>query len=854
MELQTGRGLNNQLATSAARWQQIKSILDRALEVEAGERERFVTELCGKDRALREEVEEYLTLSDRADDLLPEGGAETVIPWQGEPRTEVPARVGPYRLLREIGRGGMGVVWLAKRDDGEYERLVAVKLIGGGSHGGKFAKLFWRERNILAQLDHPNIARLLDGGTTASGQPYYAMEFVEGEPLDRYYQRHSLSVRDKLELFLSICSAVSYAHRRLIIHRDLKPKNVLVTVEGIPKLLDFGVARMLVEDAQPENTTREPLTPYYASPEQIRGEPLTVATDIYSLGVLLYELLAERHPYGRRSGAAAAFQAVLDEPPIPLKQQAREIPADLENIAMMALRKEPERRYATVDALREDIRNFLDGFPVNAAPDTFAYRFRKFTKRNRWAAIAASVALVGMTASGVVVWNEKQNAEMRFQQVRQLAHSVVFELHDAIEDLPGSSRARELLVARGLGYLDALEKSRGHDPALTFELAQAYMKIGAAQGDLQQANVGDNEGAAASYNKARALLVDLRQRDPENREVERSLALVDNDMAVLSTHGRAGNAAAMRREAVSLFQDLAQTSSPESGLKDLALAHFYLAFAESEQRRFQSALPLWKQALVEYTTIREREHNSLAAQRNVALTEKRIAGVYYALGDYANFTTHDRKAIAIDEGRLAAEPQSPTARMDLSFDLVQLGWCLHGLRNEKEALEDLKRAISLRRQVAAADPHDFRAQSELEAALRLTGVVSSQAGFLDDALNLEQEAANVGAALHQRDARNTEERINYALDRFELGDVYRAMALEGKKTGNENWLGALNSFTEAQSTLGNLAVATIEDANNREKLSKLPERIAECLRNLSTSARPPAKGKRGATRKASLHV
>jgi serine/threonine protein kinase/tetratricopeptide (TPR) repeat protein len=816
---------------NAARWQQVKLILDQALRVHSNEREQFVTKICAGDSELRYEVKELLAFSQRADDLLPENGLEKVTLWNAPPTYDLPARVGPYRMLREIGRGGMGVVCLAKRDDGQYQLFVALKLIGNGVHGAKFAKLFWRERQILAQLDHPNIARLLDGGTTEAGQPYYAMEFVDGEPLDRYCQQHSLSLREKLELFIAICSAVSYAHRNLIIHRDLKPGNVLVTHEGIPKLLDFGVARILADEAEKAATTAIPLTPLYASPEQMKGEPLTVATDIYSLGVLLYELLSGRHPYGIREGNAAVFAATLEMTPIPLRQGNRDVPADLENVVMMALRKEPERRYATVDALSADTRDFLGGFPVHAAPDTFAYRFSKFAKRNRWAVIAGSVALLAIIVSGIMIWREKQQAEIRFQQVRQLAHSVVFELDDAIEDLPGSSRARELLIARGLGYLNGLVENRGHDPALSFELAQAYMKIGAAQGDLEQANVGDREGALASYDKARALLIDLRTRDPADRNVERSLALVDNNIAVLSPRARFEQVAEIRRESVSLFEDIARTSSGAQGLKDRALAHFYLAFAETEQHKYKQALPIWKEALGDYERIQQLENKSPQARRNVALIEKHIAGVYYALGDYADSLSHDHHAAQIDEGRVAAEPQSPMARMDLSFDLVELGSCLHELRDEKAASDNLNRAILLRREVAAQDPHDFRAQSELETVLRIAGVIRAQAGFLSEALTLVQEAAAVGASLHARDPRNMDESVNFALDCFELGDVHRAIAEKGAAANGTSWRVALNNFQKSQIVAASIPTAAFDYPNGREKLAELPGKIAECLRH-----------------------
>ncbi len=820
--------MSTEASVNASRWQRVKSILDQALQVEPDRREGFLKEICAGDSELRGEVTSLLALDERAGDLLPEGGVENLSSWKADSGEDLPACAGPYRILREIGRGGMGVVCLAKRDDGEYERFVALKLIGPGVHRAKFAKLFWRERQILAQLDHPNIARLLDGGTTKAGQPYYAMEFVDGEPVDRYCRERALNLRPKLELFISICSAVSYAHGKLIIHRDLKPKNVLVTQGGVPKLLDFGVARMLADDSPLETTTGMPLTPLYASPEQVRGEPLTVASDIYSLGVLLYELLSGERPYGSPETTAAAFQVILEKSPIPLRRQAKEVPADLENIVMMALRKEPERRYATVDALCQDIQNFLDGFPVKAAADTLLYRSGKFVKRNRLAVAAAIIALIGIAVSGVIVWREKQRAELRFQQVRQLAHSVVFELDDQIEDLPGSSRARELLIARGLEYLNALMRSRGHDPALSYELAQAYMKIGAAQGDLEQANVGNREGALGSYRKARALLLDLRKQKPDNRDIERSLALVDNDIAVLSPRARLEKVPEIRHEAVSLFNDIARTSSGSDRIRDLALAHFYLAFDATEQKKFAEALPIWNDALTEYTKIQQAENNSPQAERNVALTEKRIASVYYALGDYSASIAHNRRAAQIDEQRLAAEPESPNAQMDLSFDLVELGWSLHELREDKQALPDLDRAIGLRRQAATADPHDFRAQSELETVLRIAGVARFQGGSLDEALALLKEAAAIGTSLHARDPGNTDESVNFALDSFELGDAYRGMALRGSAIDHGDWQTALKNFQESQNVVAVIPATAFNDASDRETLAKLPGRIAEC--------------------------
>jgi len=813
--------------SDAARWQQVKQILDQALETPVDRRREVVEQLCAGDSSLLEEVSEYLTYTDQAENLLGDESLEEVLSEDTVPQT-LPSHIGPYRIEREIGRGGMGIVCLAKRDDGEYERVVALKLIKSPARrGGKFARLFWRERQILARLDHPNIARLLDGGTTDTGLAYYAMEFVDGEPLDRYRQRHQLSLREKLRLFLCICSAVSYAHRNLIIHGDLKPKNVLVTQDGTPKLLDFGVARILAGGSlQTEATTRMPFTPTYASPEQIRGETLTVATDVYSLGVLLYEFLSGHYPYGGRQNSAAAMRAFLEESPIPLRRHNRDIPPDLENIVMMALRKEPERRYATVDALCRDIEAFLDGFPVQAAPDTFVYRFGKFCKRNRWAVMVAMFALAAIAVSGMVIWREKSQAEMRFQQLRQLAHSVVFELDDAILDLPGSSHARELLISRGLQYLNGLSASHNKDAGLTFELAQAYMKIAAAQGDLQQSNVGDEAGAYASYTKARQLLVGLRQRRPENRQVELFLARVDADIASLAPRTGHGSGEELRRESVALFEDVARSDTGPDRLKDLALAHFYLALAKTDEAKYSDALPLWQQALTDYQRLAAQDRNSAEDDRNVGLAEKHIASVYYSLGDYQRSLEYDRKAVALDEQRVRQEPQNPTARMDLSFDLVELGWCLHAVQQNHDADAALARAIQLRRQVAEEDPNDFHARSELESALRIAGMAKFQAGNIPEAIPFLQEAAATGRALHQRDPRNLDETVNASLDYYELGEVLCKRASE-QRNDKQDWQAALVAFTQSQALLDQVPSGAIYDPSDRDKLAKLPERIRE---------------------------
>ncbi|MGH9582626.1 MAG: protein kinase domain-containing protein [Bryobacteraceae bacterium] len=811
-------------------WPEVKEILERALVIPAAERELFLSGACRGDPELLREVEQYLACNTWAKALLPEGGLEeTVFDDEGVQNTSLPEHVGPYRIVREIGRGGMGIVYLAERDDGEFHRAVAIKLIQSGVRNADFAKLFLRERQILAQLEHPNIARLLDGGTTPGGQPYYAMEFVGGVPLQEYCALHALAPRQKLELFLSICAAVAYAHRKLIIHRDLKPQNILITADGTPKLLDFGLAKLLADGSPSgEHTTGAMLlTPSHASPEQIKGEPLTVATDVYSLGVLLYELLSGEHPYGYCAGPIGAAIAVLEAPPRPMRGRGVNIPADLENIVLVALRKEPERRYVTVDAFSEDIRRYLAGYPVRAAGDSLGYRFGKFTKRHRWTLSAALAAVLVLAISGVMTWRAKQQTELRFQQIRGLAHSVVFEIHDAIADLPGSTPAQRLLVADALQYLNALARDRGNDPGLMFELAQDYKKIGDAQGSPSQPNLGDRAGALASYRKARQLLIELRQRNPADTDVENWLANVNEDIADVLPKEQPALILIRQTEAVALFKDVSQKTSGLQALDNLARIHFDLAATKTQQRDYRGALDVWRSAVADYLRIENAEPVSDDARRNVALAEKRFAGVFYALGDCPNSIGHDRKAAAIDKSRMAANPLNETARTDLSFDLIEIAECQDKLGDRRGAAETLVRTLSLRRLLAARNPRDVRAQSNLETAQRITAGVQLEAGNLDKALALQVEAARIGIRLHKKSPNDPNETAQLALDYRGLGILYRRLG---------NWRRAFEEFQSARTLAESVPSRAFDDPNDLKAVNELPSLIAACRKHMGLSA------------------
>jgi eukaryotic-like serine/threonine-protein kinase len=436
---------------SAERWQKIKEIFFAAQEQAGSGRQTYLAGACEGDEGLREEIESLLASYDKAEDFIENPAFDVAGIEDGGSRKFVGHHIGPYKILSEIGRGGMGAVFLAERDDAEFRQRVALKLIRRGLDTEDVLRRFRNERQILAALNHPHVARLFDGGSTDTGLPYFVMEYIEGLPLVEYCDGNKLSINERLKLFRKVCEAVAYAHRNLVIHRDLKPSNILVAQEGEPKLLDFGVAKFLNPELfnQPVARTAPALrimTPEYASPEQVQGRNVTTATDVYSLGVILYELLTAHRPYrltSRRPDHLA--RAICDEVPekpstaIGRVEEAEDstgqttkltsesvgaarseqprslrriLQGDLDNIVLMALRKEPERRYKSIEAFAADIERFLKGRPITARPNTLRYRAEKFVRRNTLAVIAASLIFLSVVAGiAATVWQARNAKE-----------------------------------------------------------------------------------------------------------------------------------------------------------------------------------------------------------------------------------------------------------------------------------------------------------------------------------------------------------------------------------------------------------------------------------------------------------
>jgi serine/threonine protein kinase len=501
---------------TAEQFRRLEALYDEAAAMDPFERRRFIDERCADDEELHREL--LAAFRDGGSGLTAVVERAAAAAAEGE-TSAIGRRMGPYQIVRPLGRGGMGAVYLAVRDDDQFHKEVAIKTLKYELDGGPAVARFRHERQILAHLEHPNIARLLDGGTTEHGTPYIVLEYVRGVQIVEWCERQHLSIEQRLRLFRQVCDAVTYAHQHLIVHRDIKPGNILVTADGVPKLLDFGIAKLLdagvlagFDDASATATSALLMTPDYVSPEQVRGERVSTATDVYSLGAVLYELLTDQRPHSLHNYDAVEIARIVCETEIrpPSAVGSQRLRGDLDTIVLKAMHKEPARRYASAAELSEDIRRHLDGLPVQARRDTTVYRATKFMRRHRIGVAATAAVLLSVAIGVAMSIREARIAERRFAQVRELANTFLFQFYDQVTPLPGSTAVRASIVETARRYLDGLSKEAGRDTELVLELAQAYERLGNVQGRTGTANLGQLDDARRSYQSA----IDLYARLP----------------------------------------------------------------------------------------------------------------------------------------------------------------------------------------------------------------------------------------------------------------------------------------------------------------------------------------------------
>lgn len=511
---------------NAETWARVKEIFSEVIELDPDLREKRLAEACGDDLQLRTEVEALLRSNDEVEGFIeePAFAIADAIPPDIEPSAN--KQIGHYRIVREIGRGGMGTVFLATRDDGEFQQEVAIKIVSSAFLGRENLRRFRQERQILAELSHPNIARLLDGGVTDDGLPFLVMEYVEGEPLVEFAEKRSLTVEERLRLFQQICRAVAYAHAKLIVHRDIKPSNILVTSDGEIKLLDFGLAKFLdIESGDITATNFRALTPAYASPEQIRGQPLTTSSDVFSLGVVLYELLTGSRPFNYESmSIAKLIETVSDSEPVkPSSKALAMLNRDIDNIVMMAMRTEVERRYRSADQLADDIERHLNGLPVSATEDTFLYRASKFVTRHRFG-IASATGLVLILITGIVATLWQARVAMTERDKAQLENEKVEQLNDYLQSILSAAAPEKMgKDAKVIDVLDDAarrldEELLAGQPELRARalstIGETYVKLGlleTAESKLRSAVAfydGESTAPARDGRRARKLLAE----------------------------------------------------------------------------------------------------------------------------------------------------------------------------------------------------------------------------------------------------------------------------------------------------------------------------------------------------------
>ncbi|MHC4947310.1 MAG: protein kinase domain-containing protein [Planctomycetota bacterium] len=854
-----------------ADYRRVKDVFLLACDLEAEARETVLARECGDDADLRAQVEALLAEHDAPVDgdavtaptAEPGRAGATVRAGGGRPH---PQMIGGCRVVRELGRGGMGVVYLAVKEDERFRRRVAIKVLKRGMDAEEVVRRFDLERQVLAALNHPNIARLYDGGETDDGRPYFTMEYVEGQPFDTYCDSHRLTIAERLDLFRSVCSAVQYAHRNLVVHRDLKPGNVIVTKEGIPKLLDFGIAKIINPEVSliagdPTSPEFRVMTPEYASPEQVRGDPITTASDVYSLGVMLYELVSGHRPYRIRSRVKAELERIIceEDPERPstaistveevagtaeggapttrtitpesvsrtrgvarLDRLQKRLAGDIDNIVLMAMRKEPQRRYDSVEQFSEDIRRHLNDLPVIARRDSLPYRTGKFLRRHRAGVAVAALVVIAVGAGAIAAIAsarageagaraevaaaearlQAERAQRRAGQVRELVDFFMTDFHAAVERLPDALEARELIIEKAREYLEEnFVEEAEDDPTVRFQLARAYDRLGNIQGGVRNPVKGETPAALASFRRALELADGVAAERPDDMEARRLQAVIRIHLAdVRFKIGEADEARDLRVAALEICDELYDPRDAETW-RQYAIALAEVAKSHSHAGDYDAAAGRYEESLELRRSLARKRPDDVSAQRSLAVGCVRLAAVLERLD--RRDEAIERYADSVDVRRriTALVPDTNRYERDLGLALGYLGQaCLHE-GNLERADEALAEYAGIMKALALASPTDQRAQRDLATSFQLRGEMLVSRERYDDALALYEEGRGAMKALAEADPTNAQLRFLLATNEKSIGFVQSARGdLDGARAAYERALAIFRALGEADPT------------------------------------------------------
>lgn len=854
-------------------WQKLRRLFESALERDPAQRASYLEEVCAADSELRGQIEALLKSHEEEDDFL-EAVAVPLDLLSGDYSEFAEGDfIGPYCVLREIGHGGMGTVFLAARADDQYSKQVAIKVVKRGMDSTEIVNRFKQERQILANLEHPNIARLLDGGTTDSGLPYLVMEYVDGTAIDDYCDTRKLSTLERLNLFRVICAAVHYAHQNLVVHRDLKTSNILVTADGVPKLLDFGISKVLDSAVVGATATvLRVMTPEYASPEQARGGPVTTATDCYSLGVILYELLTGHRPYrvdrlslvemervicesqprkpstavSRNEEIITGDGAVLITPQLVSEARAdtpdrlqKRLTGDLDNIVLMALQKEPARRYASVQQFSEDIRRHLEGMPVSARKDTLGYRAGKFVRRHKTGTAAAVLTLlillggiIATTREARIARMERERAERRFNQVRTLAHSVLFDYHDAIAELPGSTPLRQRLVKDALLYLDSLAKESGNDVSLQRELATAYQKVGDIQGNPYESNLGDIDGAMRSYQTSFSLREALAKSNPDSVDIKRELAdSCDRigDMLEL-THDMNG-ALGSYNKALSIRESLySRKPSNADIVRELARSCEMVGEMHMKMGDNPGAFDDYRRSLSLRQTLVSIAPQDAKAKRSLAISYLKVGKTLAALGKRQEGVDQMAESVKILQDLANSDRTNATIQRYLAFAYDQSGdvW----IEDDKfvNAVRDYSQGLGIRQKLLDADPQNQAARRDVAVSLVNVSSAMARSGLEEEAVQNSDRMISIFESLAVANANNAAARRDLCEAYGNYGDVYATLAAREnpRQKQAQLWQSARSWYERSVSIARDMQKQNLVRGSDADYLNVLSGKIANC--------------------------
>jgi tetratricopeptide (TPR) repeat protein/predicted Ser/Thr protein kinase len=861
-----------------------REILAALSTIPRGEWESARQSLAGQgvDGRLGELLENLflLTASERSTSRE-EPGATVPMPG-GAAAAAAPAaardHIGSYRIIRELGRGGFGVVYLAERADRLFERQVAIKLLKTGREHRALIQRFEAERRILALLDHPNIAQLLDAGTTPDGEPYFVMEYVDGVTLTEYASEHGLDSPAKLRLFLPIAEAVEFAHQRLVVHRDLKPSNVMVTRSGDVKLLDFGIAKLL--DTELPGTLAAitapggaPMTPSYASPEQIRGEPVSTRSDVFSMGVILYELIAGRLPYSDTTIEGVLRAILHDDPPAPTRVTGSKRDGELDAIVLTTLEKDPARRYASAGQLKEDIERYLSGLPVRAHHDSPAYRARKFVRRHRAGVAAAALVIISLVGGIIMTARQaqiaqaersraeeraqeagrerrraeeqaelarrreaqaeqmRQQAQTRSDDVRGLANDLLSDLQETVSTLPGGSSAREQLVSRAIDYLRRLERDAAGEPELEAQIAVGYRKLGDLYGMLYRPGNEAVRRALDSYRQAIARLERLLSVDGSRFDWKIELAA-----GYVGVGSSLSKLRQIREGLSAVERALALTPDPlrvPSGLKaeaagvraEALLTSAQLRFEQTGQTEGATALAREAISLIEVTVAAEPKRGSRL--RSLANAEGILALILIQGGSAKQALPHIERAQSTIRKELEQSPGDFLAQRDAVAFRGLLGTGLSALGRTEEAIAAFESGLESARRLRETDAGNILVRENITDMTSWLGQMYAGTGDTKKSRERFDEMLRAAEELTKADARNARWLRALLSAHMGIGDSY---------ADERNYQQALEPYRNALTASQRMAAVSPNDFEAMREVAFAYQRLAEAGMNLKDNA------------------